>query len=146
MSTIFYTLLFFLSISNLYLLALHSKIFKIREWWDGFNKVTKKIPQKSDYRKYQDFIFINFWSVVTIVNYVFLIVGLLTQNWLIFLSTIVISFIFGKVTKKIQKWGIIHKSIDFISIISISTIYLIVSLNHFHFGLNLSELIIGLFN
>jgi hypothetical protein len=145
MTIIFYTLLFSLSISNIYLVTLHSKIFKIREWWDGFNKVTKRLPQKQDYRKPQDFIFINFWSVVTILNYLFSIVGLLSSNWIIFLFLILISFITSKITKNSTKYGFIHRTSDILGTILISILYLIISLNFFHFNYDLSELIISFF-
>lgn len=145
MSAIFYTILFFLSIFNIYLVTLHSKIFKIREWWEGFGKITKRSPTKSDYRKPQDFLLIYFWSVVTIFSYSFLIIGLLSSNWFLFFILIFITFMLLLIIKNSKKFGIIHKITDFIVTNVISIAYLIISLNYFHFGYNLSDLILSFF-
>lgn len=145
MSTIFYTILFLLSISNVYLVILHSKIFRIREWWDGFSKIAKRLPTKNDYRNPQDFLLLNFWSIITICNYIFSIIGLLSSNWIVFSTLILASLISQQLTRKSKKYGIIHKITDLIGAILTSIIYLIISMNYFHFGYNLSELVLSFF-
>jgi hypothetical protein len=145
MSSIFYTLLFFISISNIYSLALHSKIFKIREWWEGYRKVTNKLPEKKDYRKQEDFILINFWSVITILNYFFCVIGILTENWIIFLILLITKLILNKLSTKLKDYNIVRKNLEFLLSFIISFGFLFISLNHFHFNIEITKSILGFF-
>jgi hypothetical protein len=105
MTNLFFLLVFLLGVTNLLLIFYFAKIFKIKQWFSSFYKVTKKVPSPENFRSSEDFYFLGFWTIVNFLNFLIFVVGLLTGKWFWFLlgggfifSTILLDKVVGEKT------------------------------------------------
>lgn len=132
MTSIFYLILFFLSQANFFLLFHFVKIYKIKDWFRGFFTVTKKLPEISSFREPQDFYLLGFWTLVNTLNFIFLTVGLLSSQWMFFLSTLVGLALLTFLERSTKRGGIYNLIIDLLRSGFVTTTQFLIVMNHFH--------------
>lgn len=116
------------------------KIFDSTEWIFSFKKVTGKNPTKEDFRGAYIQDLINFWFNTIVVTTIWMIFGLLSTSWPIFLFLIVFNIILNSIKNKIKIYNFKFFLIAFKSVVITSIITLLV-INHFHLKVNLVSLI-----
>lgn len=131
MSELFYIAIYILSIYNFVNLSSFNKIFNIRNWTKSYIKVTKKIPELKDYRDVLDYQLFLSWSIMTILNFILSIIGLMSQHWILFLVLMSIIGIIGRLNKLIKNESYIF-IFEFLRDFSVSFILLNISIDYFH--------------
>lgn len=143
LSHIFYffgLIVFILSLNRIFQ---YFKLIEIKEWLVAFKKVTKRDPLKSDFRNLNDYNLFITLGCLSVGETIWIILGLLTPNWVIFLSL----FLLGFLLKQILDFSsfTIQKVVGlFFTIIKSLTIIVLV-LNHFHFHQDLVSTILSWF-
>lgn len=138
MGNLFYSIGIFTVIFNILMLFKYNKISKAINWLSEYKKLFGKNPKKEEYRNKSDQDLIGFWSFTVIFTVVWMIFGLMSKDWLIFLliffNNILLNLINYSISiNKIKFLILILKSILMILIIS----FLII--NFFHLGINTTE-------
>lgn len=83
-----------------------NKFYYLIEWISKFKKVNGKTPRINEFRKENDYnIFISL-SVSKMAVTIWLMFGLFTNNWYIFLLLIISNFLINII---IKKWTLLHK-------------------------------------
>lgn len=104
--------------------------YKVGEWQVKFQKVTKKKPFKSDFRTKEEYNLFQRSIIISLVEIAWVLLGLFTASWSVFLSIIILSQLLRFLFKPI-KYTIPH----FIASYTFFTLKLIVycylTLNHF---------------
>ena len=123
MTYLYYTfgiLIFFLSLSSL---LRFNKIYKIKEWYTKFKKITGKEPSLVDFRERGDKrIYINH-NFSLGLELIWIILGFFTIDKLIFLSIFAINFIINIIFNK-SKFTLPYKVTSFIFLSSRVGLYL----------------------
>lgn len=132
MTSIFYLILFFLSQANFFLLFHFVKIYKTKDWFRGFFTVTKKLPEISSFREPQDFYLLGFWTLVNTLNFIFLTVGLLSSQWMFFLSTLGILFLLTLWERSSKRGGVTNLIADLLRSGFVTTSQFLIVMNYFH--------------
>lgn len=143
LSQIFYffgLIIFILSVSRIFQ---YFKLIEIKEWLLAFKKVTQKEPVKTDFRSTKDYnLFVSF-GCLSIFETIWIILGFMSSNWLIFLAL----FLFGFILKQILDFTsfTIQKIVGLIFTTTKSLVILILVINHFHLHQDLVTLIVNWF-
>jgi len=134
---IFYFIGLLIVIINLVKLKKYSNWVDTNDWVIKFNKVTGKQPKKTDFKSEDEYNLLLGLSFLMFVEFLWLLLGVTTQNWIIFSSLILISLALNQVFKvnmpKIQK--VVGSLFIIIKIIFV----IIMVLNHFHFQKDLQS-------
>lgn len=139
---IYYIIGILVLISVISQLLRFNRIFKVSEWYEKFKKVTGKKPLKNEFRSDSDYYLITSLAPLLVFEGLWIIFGLITNNWFIF----VLLFIYGKLVSLIfknVKYTIIGKSILLHLLILKTSVYAFMIINHFHIGLDLFEIFKG---
>lgn len=102
------------------------------EWYYRYNEVLGRKPKKHEFRNKEDYdIYVN-RGILSLYEIIWIIFGLLTNYWFVFLIILIISLMinFG-----LDKWRFtfIDNSIRFVFIISKCVSYIFLIINHFHY-------------
>jgi hypothetical protein len=108
------------------------KFSKIRDWYIAFEKVTKKTIARKDFRNDKDYNIFILWSVFNFFELTWIVLGLATKSWPIFLSLIIFELLTKLISKNL-KFRFISKTFGFSFQMCKFIIILILILNHFHF-------------
>jgi len=132
-------IIFILSLNRIFQ---YFKLIEIKEWILAFKKVTKKDPIKTDFRSTKDYNLFITLGCLSVFETFWIILGLLTPNWIIFL----ILFLSGFLLKQILDFSSfsIQKIVGLIFTTLKSLTILMLVLNHFHFHQDLTQLILSL--
>ena len=135
---LYYLLGLIISVFNLSLTPSLNSIFKTEEWMISFQKVKGRYPTKSEFKDGQ-LSKMNLFNYYTISTSLWMILGLISKSWFVFLSLLFINFF---TMRKLEKIGI-HKEVSkwtriFLLSLNTSVIVFLV-LNHFHFHFQLLE-------
>lgn len=141
---IFYFIGILVSLTLFFHLINFKRFEKISEWLMSFKKVTGKSPDKQDYRR-DDYSFLLKRNIYAIFESTWSLLGLLSNDWFIFLGILIYTKLFGIALKEIR-FTIIGKVMFFKLILGKFIIYSFIVLNHFHFHINLWEEILKIFN
>jgi hypothetical protein len=139
LSNIFYFIGLFVLLSNLLLITRFLDYLFLKEFYNKFQKVTGKKPEKKDLTQ-SNYDFLNFLIVNTFFTVVWFFIGLLSNNWLIFL----LYFIYNPIIEVVYRSNIkfISNSVEFIRVLLDVSIVGLLVINHFHLHLNLTSLIL----
>jgi len=143
LSQIFYffgLIIFILSVSRIFQ---YFKLIEIKEWLLAFKKVTQKEPVKTDFRNTKDYnLFVSF-GCLSAIETLWIILGFMSSNWLIFLAL----FLSGFILKQILDFTsfTIQKIVGIIFTTTKSLVILILVINHFHLHQDLVTLIVNWF-
>lgn len=136
LSDIYYFFGIFILLSVISQLLKHNEIFSLSEWYEKFEKVTGKKATKTDFRKESEWNLFISKNILLVIEGFWIIFGLITNNWFIFVLLIIygklIGLFFGK-----AKYSIIGKYIYFQYFLLKSILYVFMIINHFHLELDL---------
>jgi|LakMenE18May11ns_1017448.scaffolds.fasta_scaffold9488308_2 hypothetical protein len=133
-------LVFILSLNRIFQ---YFKLIEIKEWLVAFKKVTQRDPVKTDFRSVKDYnLFVSF-GCLSMFETLWIILGFMSSNWLIFL----VLFLSGFILKQILYFTSfnIQKVVGLIFTTTKSLVILILVINHFHFHQDLVTLIFNWF-
>ncbi len=112
------------------------KFFNIRNWALTFKRVTGKDVESKDFRTREDYNIFTIYSVFLFFEIIWLLFGIATSEWYVFLSLIISTLTVNFITKY-SKILLLSKIIGtFFSFLKFSLILFLI-LNHFHFHINL---------
>lgn len=134
---LFGLLVFVISFSRLFN---YSKIIQIQDWISAFKKVAQKEPTKSDFRSKEDYSLFLGYGTISIIESIWILIGLLSGNWQIFLLLVLSSFLLKNILEYLPIS--IKKIFGFTYSLIKSLTILVLILNHFHFHLSLFDEII----
>lgn len=116
------------------------KFSKIRHWISTYQKVTNQDVSRKDFRKIEEYNIFTIYSIFTICEFVWFLIGLVSNSWYVFLSLILLSFT-TRFLANLFNHNVVYNTLGFtIQFIKFSAI-LILILNHFHFHLDWIELL-----
>jgi hypothetical protein len=107
------------------------KIYFIREWKDKYEKVTGNKPLKSQFRTKTEYSKLESYNILVTFELIWVLFGLISNSWSIFLSIIIISYILNILIKPI-KYTMLHRLTIHLFIIVKLLVYGYLILNHFY--------------
>jgi hypothetical protein len=116
------------------------KFFNIRNWALTFKRVTNKDVESKDFRTREDYNIFTIYSVFLFFEIIWLVFGIATSNWYMFLSLIILGLIVNFISKY-SKFLLLSKIIGTIFSCLKFCLILFLILNHFHFHLDLLSLL-----
>jgi hypothetical protein len=138
----FFTLI--LIIFNILLIANFFTYYKVVEWYHAFKKVTGKEPKKEDFKE-KDFELTSFLNLVIIFNFTWIFLGILSKSWIIYLLLLGASFSNFLIQKILAlifiRFSVVSKILNFLFMIFLTVVLVILTINHFHLHLELSDYI-----
>lgn len=140
LSYIFYSFGFFIFLNSFVNLLRFNKIYFVNEWVVKFKKVTEKKPSVSDFRSKEDLKIYRNKSLFLSIEFIWLCIGVFTNNWFIFLGILFLGFFMNTGLKKI-KFTIIDKILSFTYLLIKCVIYLFLFINKFHLNIDIMKLI-----
>jgi len=114
-----------------------NKFYYIKEWIVKFKKVNNKTPKLNEFRTESDYNLFISLSVSSMVLTTWIFLGLLTNNWFVYLSLIILGILLSNLP---FKWTKIHKLILLKFSVLKFLVVLFMILNNFIFKLNILEL------
>lgn len=87
---------------NTFLLFNHKQIFNATEWIMTYKKLLGKDPAITEVRKRIDFKMLSIWSLNVILTLLWTLCGLLTDEWIVFLSLLVFNVICNRICLNIK--------------------------------------------
>jgi hypothetical protein len=114
-----------------------NRISNILEWFEKFQKITKSKPNQIDFRKKGDYSLYIRTNLIIMIELLWILAGLFTNNWFIFLSVIIYSIISRLAINRIR-WTLLGKTLSYTFLITRIVIYSFVILNHFNYFFNSS--------
>jgi hypothetical protein len=111
------------------------KFFNIRNWALTFKRVTGKDVESKDFRTREDYNIFTIYSVFLFFEIIWLVFGIATSNWYMFLSLIILGLIVNFISKY-SKFLLLSKIIGSIFSCLKFSLILFLILNHFHFHLD----------
>lgn len=118
------------------------KIYHIKEWRDKYEKVTGNKPLKSEFRSKIEYSTIESYNILVIFELIWVMFGLISNSWCIFLSIIVTSYILNLLIKPI-KYTMIHRLSIHLFIILKLLVYGYLVVNHFYLHIENLDIIKG---
>lgn len=128
---IYYALGLIPLLMTLAMLVKLSEYNRIKEWYIKFEEITKSKPKKTDFRTPEEYNTYTGISGIVIVDFLWIILGILTQSWYIFLTILAISIIINGV-KKLTSINVVSDILTSIILITKFSVYLYLIINHFH--------------
>lgn len=131
-------------ITTIFLIATLSKFFLIKnvqEWYEKFEKITGKKPLKSDFRSEEEYNTYTSISIISVLELILLVGGLLTSNWYVYITLFVFSILLTLILKPI-KFSILARILFLTNSLVRVTFYIFLIINHFHLHLDLYKMFI----
>jgi hypothetical protein len=130
LSHIYYIFGIIVILSNISYILKFNKIFSVLEWYTVFTEVTGYKPKFNDFRKKEDYTLFTNRNILSMFEISWILVGLFTSSWMIFLFIIAYIIIVNLVFYKI-KFSLISKISSFTFAIIRISIYSYLVVNHF---------------
>jgi hypothetical protein len=131
LSHIYYAIGVFILLFLIGQISMLKKIQSINEWVEKFKNVTKRNPKKNDYRSEEELNILLSVSFLSFIESIWIIFGLLTSNWYIFLFIFIYYLIINLLTRHI-KFTLFGRIVILHFIIIKFLVYLYLIINHFH--------------
>lgn len=132
MNHLFYIYVFLTNLLLIALLIRFSKLKKIQEWYDKYEKVTGKIPKIEDFRTGNEYLLLTSLSIVNFLEILAILGGFFTKSWYIYLMILILSMLINSIVKSFR-FTLFGKIISFSNQILRILIYSILIINHFYF-------------
>jgi hypothetical protein len=137
---IFYFFGLILFLTNISILSKFQTIYRIKEWVIKFKKVTSKDPDKNEY-KGKDYQYFTSYAGISVINFLWMFVGLIAGSWYVFLFTILASLVINLLTKSVGEFTIVGRILQLIKSIFICLIIGFLVINHFHLHWDIYKMI-----
>lgn len=141
MGHLFYFFGLILVISNMNLLAKFFSFLKTKEWMESFKKITKKEPDVKDFKKTDDLQRFNSLNGVLILNVLWLIIGILSKSWKVFLLLLILNYTINLLTHFFGQYKMVSKIIQFCKVLILTIFIALLTINHFHLHLDLFRIL-----
>jgi len=141
---IYYIIGILVLLSTISTILKFGKLYSIKEWIEKYEKVVGRKPIKKDYRTKKEYSISESNKILSLFEIVWVIFGLLSSSWYVFLFLIISANIL-KIFLKPIKWNIIHRTLLFSFLFSKSLLYLYLIINHFFLHKETYDLIVNLF-
>ncbi len=128
---IFYFFGLILFILNLSTLLNFQNYNRIYDWYYKFKKVTKKEPTRSDFKS-KDFEYFSFYLALEILNICWVLLGLVTKSWLIFIAIFIFNILMNSILKKLHNYFVVVRFLRLFKVTIVTMIFGFLFLNHFH--------------
>lgn len=140
LANLFYFCGLFLFLFQFLLISKFHKFLYLKEFFEKFEKVTNRKPQKEDFSEidYQLYSFILLTNLFTAIWY---FCGLIGSNWLVFLVYFISNPILTLITKS-SKSKLLFTFVEFNRLVIVTLLTALLVINHFHLHLNLTKLIL----
>ena len=119
------------------LLAKFFLFLKTKELVESYKKVTKKEPDIKDFKKTDDLERFKSLNGILILNVTWLIIGILSKSWKIFLLLLLLNYTTNILTHFFGEYKMISKIIQFCKVLILTIFIGILTINHFHLHLDL---------
>ena len=119
------------------------KIYFIKEWKDKYEKVTGKKPLKSEFRAKIEYTTLESYNILVVFELIWVLFGLISNSWCIFLSIIITSYVLNLLIKPI-KYTMLHRLSIHLFIILKLLVYGYLVVNHFYLHIENLDIIKGL--
>jgi hypothetical protein len=136
MIDVFYFIGLLLILIDILILSKYFKYVKIDEWVTKYAKVTGKIVNRQDFKE-GDFELFIFYKISLLFNFLWLFCGIITRDWIVFISTLSILLLIDIIINKIGKFTIYSKMVKFTRSFLLLCLMLFLVLNHFHLHISL---------
>jgi len=113
---------------------------RVKIWKAKFEEITKRPAKKEDFRSIEEYNTFAGVNGIMIIDFIWIVLGLLTGSWYIFLSLISVSIIVNFIRKAINL-SIVSNILFGILLITKFLVYLYLIINHFHLHYDTWELI-----
>jgi|SaaInlV_100m_DNA_2_1039680.scaffolds.fasta_scaffold07931_4 hypothetical protein len=141
MGYIFYGFGILILLSCVVALIQFKKISFVKEWFIKFKELSGESPKSNDFRSKKDLNLHTNRNLLSGIELLWVLFGLLTNNWIIFLFLLITSIMLKVIFGKIQ-YTIIGKIISMIFLIFRIVIYLLLIINHYHLHMDLVSYLI----
>lgn len=145
LENLFYIVGLVVILSVLNIISKFKSIYSVREWEQKYKKVVGKIPVRSDYRSKSEYNLSRKMGILYLFEITWIIIGILTHNWYLFLGLIIFSFIFGMILKPFR-YTLVFKILSVLFLIIRLLLYTYLVINHFHLHIDTYEVILQHFN
>lgn len=140
LSYIFYGFGFFIFLNSFVNLLRFNRVYFVDEWISKFKKVTGKKPMMNDFRSREDIKIYQNRSLFIVIEFIWICIGVFTNNWFIFITILIFGFLMNFITKPI-KFNLLDKCLTFCYLSIKCLIYLFLFLNKFHLNLDILSII-----
>jgi len=137
---LFYCIGLIVAASIFFRLSKYKKFSKISQFFDTFKRVNGDSPKRKDYKR-GNYEFMDGVFYILVIEYTWYVFGLLSGNVLIFSLLLITSYLFTHISRKLSYIGKLVFGITFNVIKLILVLFMV--LNHFHWHLNLYQLLFG---
>jgi len=131
METFFYGIGLLIIILNIVILLNHNIIFDTADFIFKYRKITGNKPCIKDFKGNFSYELMLFWSSTVIFSTTWIVIGLFTNNWLIFLCMIIGNIFFNKLSMIFKKIYKLRKLLMFLKCFIITTIISALIITHF---------------
>ncbi len=145
LENLFYIVGLVVILSVLNIISKFKSIYSVREWEQKYKKVVGKIPVRSDYRSKSEYNLSRKMGILYLFEIIWVIIGILTYNWYLFLGLIIFSFISGMILKPFR-YTLVFKILSVLFLIIRLVLYTYLVINHFHLHIDTYEVILQHFN
>lgn len=121
-----------------------NRLYKIREWYSKFKKITNKEPNILDFRNKSDKSLLSNHNILLSIELMWILFGLISNSWYIFSFILIMGFLLNISFKKI-KFTIIGKLISLKFLLLRTSLYIFLIINHFHLHIDLLDIILKSF-
>ncbi len=145
LENLFYIVGLVVILSVLNIISKFKSIYSVREWEQKYKKVVGKIPVRSDYRSKSEYNLSRKMGILYLFEITWVIIGILTYNWYLFLGLIIFSFI-SVIILKPFRYTLVFKILSVLFLIIRLVLYTYLVINHFHLHIDTYEVILQHFN
>lgn len=143
LGNIFYILGIFTLILTFSNLVNFFKYIKIKNWTLSFKKVTGVNPDKKEFKTNEEYNIFSLFSFFSIIEFLWLILGIATASWYVFISIILLGVIIRFICR-ITKIGFLEYFLGFPYNLAKAFTMLFLIINHFHLHLDILKIVTNL--
>lgn len=131
LGNIYYAFGLIIVVSLFTILLKFKQITNIREWHTKFKKVTGETPKEKDFRNKEESTLYSSFSSLLLIEFIWVVLGLLTNSWYVFLFLFLFTLIVNLLKKPIE-FSLVDKFFGFLIVLLKIIIYLYLIINHYH--------------
>ena len=99
---VYYAIGLLVFLSTILVLSKLKSYLVTSEWFSRFEKVTGRKPSKKDFRSDDESNLLSTVAALSVFEFVWVLMGLLTSSWYIYLSLLIYSMIIGVISKLVD--------------------------------------------
>lgn len=140
MISIYYIIGIIVALSSISSILKFGKLYSIKEWKEKYEKVIGRKPLRKEFRNKKEYSLLEASNILSLFEFIWILGGLFTSIWYVFISIIIISYLFDFIIKPI-KFTILHKLSTFSFLLARLWLYLYLIVNHFYLHQNVYNIV-----